>query len=162
MAQITIGELMRIDAGRIGRANECSVELVKTYHELKKASLLERFKSLFRSTGLINTYYVIFKFLVTSGSGKSYTVLIRTNPDFDLNKWETNPCKVFCSCPDFKFRSAYTLKQRGGLLVNDKIKLELGQALSDKPKREPSLLCKHSYAALTWLVNNYSTLMRTI
>ena len=65
-------------------------------------------------------------------------------------------------CFDFKFRSAYWLYQKGALFVNNRIRIELGQAITDKPKREPSLLCKHSYAALLWLVKNYANLMKTI
>ena len=159
---ITIGELMKIDQGRQDRSIAYSVSLVKVYHELRKKSVLEKFKAFIGGKSLVNSYNIIFKFSVTSGKGHTYVVLIKTNPDFDLTKWETNPCMIYCSCPDFKFRSAYILNQRGGLLVNEKIKVELGQALSDKPKRTPSLLCKHSYAALSWLVDNYDTLMKTI
>jgi hypothetical protein len=158
---MTIGELMSIDPGRIGKALACDVQLVKTFHELKKESLIEKLRSLF-SGGVINNYYVIFKLSVTSTSGKPYTVLIRTYPDFDLQNWESNKCWIYCECPDFKYRSAYVLNQRKALFLNDRIRLELGQALTDKPKREPSLLCKHSYAALLWLVKNYSSVMRTI
>ena len=81
---MTIGELMKIDPGRIGKAGECDVQLVKTFHELKQKSLLDRFKSWFGGKAVVNSYHVIFKFTVTSTSGKPYTVLIRTNPDFDL------------------------------------------------------------------------------
>lgn len=160
--QITIGELMTIDAGRIEKASGCVVSLERTYHELKKASLLDKFKALFKSSGLVNAYFVIFKLSVVSGSGNKYTVIIRVNPDFDLNRWESNPCKIYCNCPDFKFRCAYTLAQRGGLFINEKIRIELGQAITDKPKRKPSYLCKHSYAALNWLIENYSNIMKTI
>ena len=159
---MTIGELMNIDPGRIGKAGECDVQLVKTFHELKQKSLLDRFKSWFGGKAVVNSYHVIFKFIVTSTSGKPYTVLIRTNPDFDLKNWEENDCKIFCGCPDFKFRSAYWLYQKGALFVNNRIRIELGQAITDKPKREPSLLCKHSYAALLWLVKNYANIMKTI
>lgn len=163
MAKITIGELMgSTDIGRLDKASTCSVSLSKVYHELKPVGVLDRFKSLFKSGGLVNSYYVIFKFNVTSGSGKTWTVLVRTNPDFDLNKWESNPAQIYCNCPDFKYRSAYVLGQRGGLLLNDRIRTELGQAVTEKPKRGTSLLCKHSYAALSWLVDNYSSIMKTI
>ena len=41
------------------------------------------------------------------------------------------------------------------------IKLTLGQALTDKPdgKRGTTLLCKHVYAALQWLMTNYDNVM---
>jgi len=160
--QITIGELMTIDSGRIEKASGCVVSLERTYHELKKATILDRFKAFFRSTGLVNAYYVIFKLSVVSASGHKYTVIVKVNPDFDLVHWQSNPCKIYCNCPDFKFRCAYTLGQRGGLFVNERIRIELGQAMTDKPKRQPSYLCKHSYAALEWLIDNYSNIMKTI
>ena len=159
---VTIGELMQIDISRITKSSECDVNLIGTYHELKKTSLLDRFRSLFSGKGVVNAYWVVFKFQVTSTSGKPYTVLVKTNPDFDLRDWENNTCQIYCSCPDFKFRSAYTLNQRGALFKNNRISIDLGPALSDKPKREPSLLCKHSYAALSWLTRNYSNIMKTI
>jgi hypothetical protein len=162
MAKMTIGQLMKIDAGRIGKAAECNVQLIKVFHELKKVSLLDKFKAFFNGRSIVNSYFVIFKLQVISTSGKPYTVFIRTCPDFDLKNWEDNECKIYCSCPHFKFRSAYTLNQRGALFINNRIQIELGQAISDKPKKEPSLLCKHSFAALTWLVANYSNVMQTV
>ena len=154
---------MKTDPGRQGKAGECSVELVKTFHELKQKSLLDRFKSLFGGKAVVKSYYVIFKFIVTSTSGKPYTVFIRTNPDFDLLNWEDNDCKIYCGCPDFKFRCAYWLYQANSLFVNSRIRLELGQSITDKPKKAAGLsLCKHSIAALSWLITNYSNVMKTI
>jgi len=46
--QITIGELMTIDSGRIEKASGCVVSLERTYHELKKATILDRFKAFFQ------------------------------------------------------------------------------------------------------------------
>ena len=162
--QYTIGELMNIDSGRQERAGYCSVSLVKTYHEVKRESLLDKFRSVFLGRSSVPTYYVIFKLKVTSGSGKSYDVIIRTNPDFNLNNWANNKVQIYCSCPDFKYRSAYLLGRRKSLFLTDKIKTYLGESLTDAPKSKTktSLLCKHSYAALQWLVNNYVVLMKTI
>lgn len=163
--QFTIGELMNIDSGRQQRAMSCSVELEKVYHELKKDTILEKFKSFFRSgKGVINSYYVIFKFSVDSGSGSKRTVIVRVNPDFNLQDWESNKVKIYCDCPDFKYRSAYILNQHNSLFLNDRTKLELGSAISDAPKGKAgtTLLCKHAFAALNWLVSNYVNVMKTI
>ena len=86
------------------------------------------------------------------------------NPDFDLNKWEFNQVQIYCDCPDFKYRSAYLLNQRGSLFLTDRIKINLGASLTDTPKKgsKTSLLCKHAFASLQWLVMNYSNLMKTI
>ena len=161
-SQYTMGEIMNIDSGRQERAGSCSVSLVNTYHEVKQETPLDKFKSLFLGKPVITTYYVIFKFKVTSGSGKSYTVIIRTNPDFDLKNWSNNKVQVYCDCPDFKYRSAYQLGKRKSLFLNDRIRTNLGESITEAPKRAPSLLCKHSFAALQWLISNYSSIMRTI
>lgn len=159
----TLGDLMMIDSGRQERASSCQVILEKTYHELKKATILDKFKSLFKSSaGLINSYYVIFKFRVISGSGGTHKVIIKTCPDFDLNDWENNRAWIYCDCPDFKYRSAYILNQHNSLFLTDKIKIALGQAMTDKPKGGTSLLCKHSFAAVRYLISNYSSIMKTI
>lgn len=162
--QYTMGELMNIDSGRQERAGMCSVTLERTYHEIKKETVLDKFRSALLGKTLVNTYYVIFKFKVTSGSGKSYTVIIKTSPDFDLQNWTDNKVQIYCNCPDFKYRSAYTLGRRNSLFLSDKIKTSLGEALSEAPKSKTktSLLCKHSFAALQWLVSNYSSVMKSI
>jgi len=158
---MTIGELISAGGGNL-KAAECDVQLVKTFHELKQKSLLDKFKSLFSGKAVVNSYHVVFKLQVISTSGKPYTVFIRTNPDFDLKNWEDNECKIYCSCPDFKFRCAYWLYQRKALFVNNRIRVELGQSITDKPKRDPVFSCKHSMAALQWLIKNYANLMRTV
>lgn len=163
--QYTLGELMSIDSGRQDRAANCKVELIQTYHELKKETVLDKFKALFVSRGaLVNVYYIIFKFKVTSENGHPYTVLVRINPDFDLVNWKINKVKVYCACADFKYRSAYILDKHKSLFVNDRIKIALGEALTTTPKEKTktTLLCKHSYAAVKWLVDNYTKLMKMI
>lgn len=163
-SQFTIGDLMNIDSGRQDRAAGCSVSLDKIYHELKDESVFDKFRSALLGRTSVKTYYVIFKLKVTSESGKNYTVIIKTNPDFDLTEWYSNKIKIYCTCPDFKYRSAYILNKRNSLFLNDKIKTFLAQSITDAPKSKSStsLLCKHSYAALHWLIDNYSSLMRTI
>lgn len=162
--QYSIGELMNIDSGRQERAGACSVNLVKIFHEIKRESLLDKFRSIFLGKTLVPTYYVIFKLKVTSGSGKSYDVIIKTNPDFNLNNMINNKVQIYCNCPDFKYRSAYILNSRKSLFLTDKIRTQLGESITEAPKSKTktSLLCKHSFAALLWLVNNYTYLMKTI
>ena len=159
---MTISELMNIDAGRQGKAASCIVELIKIYHEVKTESIPDPLKAQYGGRNMINTYYVVFKFLVTSDTGSKHTVIIKTSPDFNLSGWENNTAEVYCDCQDFMYRSAYTLKGSSALFLNDKTKLTLGQALSTPPKRTTSLLCKHAYAALKWFISNYANLMKTV
>lgn len=160
----TIGELMSIDPGRIERSMGCSVSLLRTFHEVKKASLLDKFRSWFQGKSLVNIYYVIFQFQVLSSSGKKYQVIIKCSPDFNLTEWTSNKVQIYCQCPDFQYHSAYILKQGNSLFLTDRTRSALGEAVSKSPrgKTRPSFLCKHAYAALSYLVNNYSSIMRTI
>jgi hypothetical protein len=159
--QYTIGELMNIDSKRQGRASACQVKLDQVFHELQQENILDKFKALFSKTS-VPIYYLTFKFEVTSAIGHNHIVYIRTNPDFSLKNWSNNKVKVYCDCADFKFRSAYTLDKHNSLFKTSKIQSTLGQAISDAPKKGTSLLCKHSFAALSWLMNNWSSVMRTI
>jgi len=161
---ITIGELMNVDPGRQFRAQMCSVTLQKVYHELRKETLLEKIKSFFLGNSNIKAYYIIIKVSVLSDSGSKHTVLLRISPDFNLTRLMKNTIQIYCDCSDFKYRSAYILNVRKGLFLNDRIKINLGAALTDKPKTktQTTYLCKHSYAALQWLVSNYSNIIKTI
>lgn len=160
--EYTLGELMNISSERQEKSQSCNVKLVKTYHMIKSETLLEKFKNFFFNSPTITMYYIIFRFQVISDTGNTYDVLVQTSPDYDIINWETNKVKIYCSCNDFKFRSAYWLGQRGNLLVNDRIKTNLGQSLTDKPKRSSSPCCKHCFSVLQYLIQNYSSLMKTI
>lgn len=70
----------------------------------------------------------------------------------DLNrmvkKLVDHPIRVYCGCPDFKYRIAYYLNQSGNVIR----KSALGIALTQEPKREGQVrLCKHLVAALRWV-----------
>lgn len=160
----TLGELMSgTEAGRSQKAASCAVELVTTYHELKKENLLEKFKAFFHiGSKQMNAYYVTFHFKVTSDSGNSHNVYIRTAPDFNVSLGGSNKVKIYCDCEDFKFRSAYELASHDSLLLTAKTVASLSQALGQKPKTSRTLLCKHSMAAVQWLMNNYSSVMSNL
>lgn len=159
----TIGELMNIDQGRQGRANNCSVSLVDTFFTLKEEGITAKFAQLF-SGNTLKVCYLTLKLKVLSDTGNPHFVFIQLEPDFSRTDWANNQVRVYCDCADFKFRSAYILDKRDSLFVNDWVKLGLGQALTDKPngKKGVTTLCKHSFAALQWLMSNYQNLMNTL
>lgn len=159
---MTLGDLLNIDSGRQNKAAGCTVELVKIYHELESEPIPDAIKAQYGGRNTLNIYYTIFKFTVTSDTGNKHTVFIKTAPDFEGSGWQDNPTQVYCDCPDFMYRSAYTLRGGAGLFENAKTKMALGQALTTPPKRTTSLLCKHAYAAIKWFVANYNNLMKTI
>lgn len=164
MAKLKIGDLMKVDAGRQYKAQYCQVKLLKIYHELKSETLAEKIKQFFFGKSHINTYYLIFKLAVISETGKTHTVFIRTNPDYNVSKVLQNEVQIYCDCSDFKYRAAYELNKKKALFLTDRIKLELGEALTNAPKTKTmtTYLCKHAYAAIQWLVSNYSNLMATV
>lgn len=155
---------MAVDPTRSEKARVCSVELVRTFHEIKPESLLSRVRDFFNGKTHVYAYYLIFKLRVTSDTGNAHTVFIKTNPDFNMEDYTGNKIQIYCDCADFKYRSAYKLNQRDSLFLTDNVKVALGAALTDTPKSSTGLtpLCKHAVAALNWLVNNYSGIMRAI
>ena len=64
---------------------------------------------------------------------------------------ENYPIKVYCSCPDFKYRRAYVLKLHRNLITRK----ALGLALVEPPLiRNPFMIpgtCKHVLVALRWI-----------
>ena len=85
------------------------------------------------------------------------------NPDFN-NNWSENEVEVYCDCADFKFRSAYILNQNNSLFATNRTKISLGSAITERPKTKTatSLLCKHAYAVIKWLLINYKNVMKFI
>lgn len=161
--QYSIGELMNVDPARQQKSQGCGVNLVKIYHELKDESLLDKFKSFFLGKSVVKAYYVVFRLEVISDTGSKHTVFIRTEPDFNLSAYTNNKIKIFCDCYDFKYRAAYHLNKRGSLFLTDKTSVQLGPAITQSPKTQSSTpLCKHAFAALSWLAQNYQSVMRTI
>lgn len=161
---MTIGELMNIDEVRQAKASGCIVSLEKTFHEIKREGILDKFKKFFLGKPSLPIYYLILKLKVMSDSGHRHTIIIRMDPDFDLRHWTNNRIQVYCDCRDFMYRSAWSLARKKALFLNDRVKLELGEALTSAPKAKTklSVSCKHVFAAINWVINNYSYIMRSI
>lgn len=161
----TLSDLVSLDQGRIDRSGSLGVELVDKYHIVRSESLWEKIKRFFRrNKATINMYYVVLKYKVSSPSGSSYNVFIELNPNFDYSKFFSNPVKVYCQCSDFKYRCAYKLGRIGSLFRNSNIDLDLGQALTDPPSKETttSPACKHIYASINHLKNNYNNIVKSL
>ena len=160
----TIGELMSIDQSRQAKAAQCKVSLLNTFYTLKEESLLGKLKSLLKGSPRRQVFYVTFKLQVKSDTGSIYNVFIQLDPDFDLSKSMSNNIKIYCGCADFKYRSAYALGQRDSLFLNGVTSSDLGDSwkTAGTGKAGQTLLCKHSFAALSWLLNNYSKIMSNL
>jgi hypothetical protein len=159
----TLSELMNIDGQRQTKAGMCSVSLVNTFLTLKEETLADKFKKFFNKMN-IKVAYLTLKLNVTSDTGNTHTVFIQLDPDYDASNLMGNKIRVYCDCPDFKYRSAYLLGKRDSLFSNDHTQIRLGAALTDIPKGKKgvTLLCKHSFAAIQWLFSNYTHVMKSL
>ena len=160
--KFTIGELTSIDQARQTKAASCKVKLVRTFHVLKKESLLDKFRSAFLGKRNLLIYYLVFKFRVVSDTGKIHYVFIKADPDFSLTGWNHNRVQIYCDCADFQYRSAKTLKSRDSLFENIHLKIPDTPTKGVRRHVTPTLLCKHAFAALSWLKSNYKEVMRTV
>lgn len=154
---IPIGHLLRVDQGRIQASSGVIPKLTSVKHSYKVVQNPDI--SARRKT--INMHYITFFFDVKSASGSTYRSILKLHPDFNLSKVNSNPCQIYCSCNDFKYRSAYNLHQMDGLYHNLGIDAKLGAALTTAPKMktQTSTLCKHAYAVVQHVMGNYQHLM---
>lgn len=160
----TLSDLMNVDVSRQQKSSGCSVYLQETFVEIVSENIIDKFKKFFiRNKSMMNVMYVVFKFSVISETGHSYNVYIRTQYDPYSMLFMKNPAQVYCGCADFKFKSAWKLNQHSSLFRSDRTDLELGPAISNAPKKNYGVtLCKHSYAAVMYLINNYTHLMKYV
>lgn len=160
----TLSDIMKVDQGRQQKASGCQVFLEDSYLDLEKEKILDKFKRFFiRSKSMMNTVYVIFKFKVISETGHSYNILLRTQYDPSGVLGMGNTVQIYCPCPDFKFKSAWTLSQHKSLFRNSRVDLELGPAITNAPKKQPqTVLCKHAYSVVMDLVRNYNNYMKYV
>lgn len=160
----SLSDIMNVDAGRQQRSGGCSVIPQETFVELETESIIDKFKRFFtRNKATMNVLYVIFKFQVVSETGNGHEVIIRTQYDPDTSLHTRNLVQIYCDCADFKFKSAWQLGQHSALFRSDRTELKLGPAITNSPKRKSTTtLCKHSYAAVMYLINNYGSLMRSV
>ena len=141
----TISELLSIDQGRQARAASCRVTLIDTFYSLKEETLMDKVKNFLNKSPKRQIFYITFKFQVKSDTGNNHV-------------------RIYCGCPDFKYRSAYALGQRNSLFLNGRTQSDLGDSwkTAGTGKAGQSLLCKHAFAALNWLLGHYHNIMKNI
>lgn len=157
---MTLEELTVVDEARAAKASACKVVLAKTHHTVATPVTTDTNK---KRKSTIKKYFITLVFQVTSDSKTRHKVYIQLNPDFSLKNWKKNTVKVACDCSDFIYRAVYILNQNGALFVNDRLLGKYSTALKTAPKKEPEcLVCKHVYAAILYLINNYKAIMNQI
>lgn len=162
----TIGEIYKTSQERQFKSNACSVTFLGVSRSIEKVPIVDRWKSLFfRNKAMMNMLFLVFDFNVMSNeSGKSYPVKIKVLYDPYGNLVLDGKIQIYCGCPDFKFGSAYELNNHNSLFRSDKTDIELGPAITTSPKKRKNsgILCKHSYAALSYFIGNYQKLMSNV
>jgi hypothetical protein len=163
-SKYSIRDILNIDQNRINRSSELTVKLIAVYSRVQQETVWDNIKKFFnRNKSTMNVYYKILKYKVKSNSGSEYTVVIELQPSFDYNIFLTNPIKVYCNCYDFRYRSAYNLNKHNSLFLNNKVKTDLSKALLEPPRKvTTSPCCKHVYACLQDLYNNYDNVKNYI
>ena len=145
-----LSDMLASDPSRGAKANACTVQFLGKQYILSSETLPDNLRNTLKRSQ-VGTYYIVFKFLVTSETGHTHKVYIQTLPVADLS----GPAKVYCDCNDFKFRCAYVLGQHGSLLRSPKTDSKLGEAVTTAPKSlSGTALCKHALAAVQELLRN--------
>lgn len=157
--ELTIGDLMNIDPGRIKRSEMLEkVKLVEVYNILREESILGKILRFFKLKTL-PIFYKVVKYSVLSNSGSTYIVFIKVSPGFDINRFYRNKVQVFCNCADFKYRSAYILNKHDNVYINQSTKDFLGIALTTAPTKVGTTpICKHIYAVIEQFKLDYKKL----
>lgn len=88
-------------------------------------------------------------FRVESREGGRYQVIFSVAPDAGVERLgqilENGHTKVYCSCPDFKFRLAYALQRRYRIVLpHPKLKLALTLPPRSTNPQLKTRLCKHT------------------
>lgn len=166
---LTLNQLIQIDQGRQERSAYLVPELDKVYHLVKQETLWEKVRKFFtRDKTVVNMYYNVYVYNVSSPSGSVHRVFIEMQPNFNKTYFFDNIAKVYCTCADFKFRYAWELKMRDNLFRNRRIDMELGIAIQQEPTEKTknsslgSHMCKHVYAAINHLSSHYNEIMNNL
>lgn len=151
--------MLNIDEGRIQRSSSILVKL-----EWSKMLATPRKGFWNKLWGIIKREpYILTNLLRFSvkntDSGSVYSIFLELEPKAKFSELINSKVKVFCSCNDFKFRSAYILNKENNLVLFDAIEKHLGIAIKEKPRVvNPSKMCKHIFAVISWIKSNYNKL----
>lgn len=136
-------------------------------HEIHKENLFNKLNAWVRSfvSKILGTkdtlvVYIVLHFRVKGSTGNHYDVKIKFpyRRNMDKENLFNIPVRVYCSCADFKFRSAYVLNRTGNIYTNPKVERELGLALTKAPKitnpDQLEFVCKHTIKVVSKLNTN--------
>lgn len=91
---------------------------------------------------------------------KPYTIIDKQGNRFDvwyeIPKIGTNPVKLDCTCPDFRWR--FTIKNKSNDYLNGVVPkfVKNYKKKTDRPSQQHVGLCKHTYYMIQYLIqNNY-------
>lgn len=155
-----VKDILDIDEGRLSRAKDIQVTLLKTYPLYSEPSnkIIKWLRRLFQRPYII-TYAYLFQ-TVNVKSSSTYKVIIEIGPQNDYRRVLNSEAKIYCQCADFKFRSAWVLNHTDNLFLNKNIETELSVALDQKPTNmnNTTTSCKHIVAAFGYIKRNFKDL----
>lgn len=147
-----VKHLLLIDKGRIKRSHNYLPVFTNIYYHVQKPSNF--FSKLWgKIFGLV--VYKVLRFKVGD-----YSVFIEVSDKETKKSFLDSEVKLMCTCADFKYRSAYGLNKSGNLFRNKDINEHLGVALTDAPTIDTTHICKHVYATINELNQNYTTYVK--
>lgn len=154
--------LLKIDEGRIDRSRDIKVILSWTRMlTTPRKGFWSKLWGFIKNEPYIIT--TLLKFECTNvKSGSKYNCYLEMDPVNSRSKLLQAKVKIFCSCNDFKYRSAYILNKENNLFHAPAIDKHLGIALTEAPKIVVTTnICKHLYAVINYVRNNLTTLNLT-
>lgn len=145
-------DLLNIDKGRLARAADIDVELSSSTLVLTEASnkIVRWFRKLFKMPKIARFVHVFTCTNRTNGNVNK--VVLEVPPVANINELLHSKVRLYCSCGDFMFRSAYYLNKTGNLFLNSTTTARLGEAISTQPTKVSTVKsCKHIAAVAKWL-----------
>lgn len=151
--------LLEIDDGRIQRSSDIQVFLEwSRMLTTPRKGFWNKLWGVIKREPYILTNLLRFK-CINSKSGSTYSVFIELDPKKTFNELLKSDIRIFCSCSDFKYRSAYYLNSKDNLFKTSSIEDHLGIAITEKPRVVNTTgMCKHLYATVGWMKKNFNKL----
>lgn len=155
-------KLLDVDNGRLARSRDIQVKFIwgKMLTTPRKG-FWSKLLGIIKNEPYIVTNLAKFK-AINKKSGNEYICYLELKPANSYTKLLKSEAKIFCSCNDFKYRSAYVLNKENNLFTAPAINEHLGIAVSEKPRIViPTPMCKHLVAVVDFLRNNLNKLNLT-
>lgn len=147
----TIKKILETDKGRTDRSHQCFPSVVGIHTVIEKEiPFLKRLLMWFKRERVYFYKVIVFKVAPTDR-----TVVIQLCPNFSFSRFINQKIKIYCSCEDFLYRSAYFNAESDSLFVNASNRDKLQYAIDNHPEIDVTTSCKHVLACVRYIYTNY-------